>query len=121
MTTLNVAKFFTAAKDLDATAGGASGNVIYTCPPNFVSLVRYIHVSNGSSNNKKFSLQWYDASTTTYHLFVDEHALSSNSIVEIIQGGGYLALEAGDKIIGFEEASSDFHVIISGEEHFQPT
>ena len=115
------AKYFTKAKDLSATAGGASGDVVYTCPNNHVALITFLHVSNGSSNNKKYSLQWYEAATTTYHFIVDEHSLSSNSLEEVIQGGGYLALAAGDKIVGFEDSSSDFHIILSGAEYYQPT
>ena len=121
MATVQTAKFFTAAKDLSATAGGSSADVIYTCPNNFISLIRFMHVSNGSSNNKKYSIQWYEAATTTYHFIVDAHSLSSNSLEEVVQGGGYLALSAGDKIVGFEDSSADFHVVVSGEEHFQPT
>ena len=37
------AKYFTKSKDLSATAGGASGDVIYTCPNNFISLIRFIY------------------------------------------------------------------------------
>lgn len=121
MTILTDAKFFSAAKDLTATAGGASGDVIYTCPNNFISLIRFMHVSIGANSTKKYSLQWYEAATTTYHFIVDDHSLAGNSLEEIIQGGGYLALSAGDKIVGFEETGADAHVTISGEEHYQPT
>lgn len=112
-------KFFTAALDLTATAGGASGNVIYTCPNNFVSLIKFMHVSIGANSTKKYSLQWYEASTTTYHFIVDDHSLAGNSLEEVIQGGGYLALSAGDKIVGFEETGADAHVILSGEEYYK--
>ena len=115
------AKYFTKAKDLSATAGGASGDVIYTCPNNFISLIKLLHVSSGSSSTKKYSLQWYEAATTTYHFIIDEHSVAGNGIEEVVEGGAYLALNPGDKIVGFEESSSDFHVILSGEEHFQPT
>jgi len=121
VTILADAKFFSAAKDLSSTSGGDDGDVIYTCPNNFVSLIRFLHVSNGSSATKKYSLQWYEASTTTYHFIIDEHSIAGNSLEEVIEGGAYLALSAGDKIVGFEESSSDFHVILSGEEHYQPT
>ena len=121
MTLLADAKFFSAAKDLTATAGGASGNVIYTCPNNFISLIKFMHVSIGANSTKKYSLQWYEASTTTYHFIVDDHSLAGNSLEEVIQGGGYLALSPGDKIVGFEESGADAHVILSGEEHYQPT
>lgn len=121
MTSLANAKFFSAAKDLTATAGGASGNLIYTCPNNYVSLIKFLHVSSGSASTKKYSLQWYEASTTTYHFIIDDHSIAGNGLEEVIEGGAYLALSAGDKIVGFEESSSDFHVVLSGEEHYQPT
>ena len=121
MTILSDAKFFSAAKDFSATSGGDDGDVIYTCPNNFVSLIRFLHVSNGSSATKKYSLQWYEAATTTYHFIIDDHSIAGNGLEEVIEGGAYLALSAGDKIVGFEESSSDFHVIFSGEEHYQPT
>ena len=121
MTVLSDAKFFSAAKDLRATSGGDDGDVIYTCPNNFVSLIKFFHVSNGASSTKKYSIQWYEASTTTYHLIVDEGSLAANTIQNVIEGGAYLGLSAGDKIVGFEESGSDFHISLSGEEHYQPT
>jgi|TARA_R100000081_G_C4780415_1_gene151151 hypothetical protein len=121
MAILSSAKYFSKAKDLSATSGGASGDVIYTCPNNFISLVKFLHVSSGASSAKKYSLQWYEAATTTYHFIIDEHSVAANGIEEVIEGGAFLALAEGDKIIGFEESSSDFHVIVSGEEYYQPT
>jgi len=121
MAILSSAKYFSKAKDLSATSGGASGDVIYTCPNNFISLVKFLHVSSGASSTKKYSLQWYEAATTTYHFIIDEHSVAANGIEEVIEGGAFLALSEGDKIIGFEESSSDFHVIVSGEEYYQPT
>tara|TARA_R100000030_G_scaffold88730_1_gene72786 strand:+ start:494 stop:862 length:369 start_codon:yes stop_codon:yes gene_type:complete len=121
MAILSSAKYFSKAKDLSATSGGASGDVIYTCPNNFISLVKFLHVSSGASSTKKYSLQWYEAATTTYHFIIDEHSVAANGIEEVIEGGAFLALAEGDKIVGFEESSSDFHVIVSGEEYYQPT
>jgi len=121
MASLETAKFFTVAKDLTATAGGASADVIYTCPNHFISLIKFLHVSSGTNSTKEYSLQWYENETTTYHFLVDAHSVAGNSLEDIIAGGAYIALRPGDKIVGFEEAGSDFHVTISGEEHYQPT
>ena len=115
------AKYFTKAKNLSATSGGASGDVVYTCPNNHVSLITFLHISNGATGSKKYSIQWYEAATTTYHSLVDEVSLAASTNDQIIQGGAYLALAAGDKIVGFEESSSDFHITISGAEYYQPT
>jgi len=114
-------KYFTKAKNLSATSGGASGDVIYTCPNNFISLVKLILVSNGATGAKKYSIQWYELATTTYHSIVDEVSLAASTNEKVIEGGSCIALSEGDKIIGFEESSSDFHVTISGEEYYQPT
>ncbi len=115
------AKYFAKAKNLSATSGGASGDVVYTCPNNHVALITFLHVSNGATGAKKYSIQWYELATTTYHSIVDEVSLAASTNENVIQGGGYLALAAGDKIIGFEESSSDFHVTLSGAEYYQPT
>ena len=115
------AKYFTKAKNLSATSGGASGDVVYTCPNNHVALITFLHVSNGATSSKKYSIQWYELATTTYHSIVDAVSLAASTNEEVVQGGGYLALAAGDKIIGFEESSSDFHVVVSGAEYYQPT
>ena len=121
MAILSSAKYFSKAKDLSATSGGASGDVIYTCPNNFISLVKFLHVSNGATGAKKYSLQWYEAATTTYHSIVDEVSLAASTNEKVIEAGSFLALAEGDKIIGFEESSSDFQVTVSGEEYYQPT
>ena len=115
------AKYFTKAKNLSATSGGASGDVIYTCPNNFIALVKFLLVSNGATSSKKYSIQWYELASTTYHSVADEISLAASTNDKVIEGGAFIALSAGDKIIGFEESSSDFHVILSGEEYFQPT
>ena len=49
-----------------------------------------------------------------YVYYIDD---STNE--QIIQGGAYLALSAGDMIVCFEESSSDFHVTISGAEYYR--
>jgi len=113
-----IAKYFTKAKNLSATSGGASGDVLYTCPPNYVSLIKYLIVSNGATSAKKYSIQWYEAATTTYHSVVDEVSLAASTNEKVIEDG-CIALKAGDKIVAFEESSSDFHITLSGEEYFK--
>ena len=93
---------------MSATAGGASGDVVYTCPNNYVSVVKTILISNGASSAKKYSIQWYDASTTTYLTIADEITLAANTNDFVVQGGGCLALQAGDKIVAFEEMVQTF-------------
>ena len=110
------AKYFTKAKNLSATSGGASGDIIYTCPNNFTSLVKFLLVSNGATSSKKYSIQWYELATTTYQI-----SLAASTNDKVVEGGAFIALSAGDKIVAFEEGGSDFHMVLSGEEYFQPT
>ena len=105
-------KYFTAVKDLSATAGGASGDVVYTCPNNYVSVVKTIFISTGASSAKKYSLQLYDASATSYLTIADETTVAANTNDFVVQGGACIALQAGHKIEAFEESSSDFHLIV---------
>ena len=114
-------KYFTKAKNLSATSGGASGDVIYTCPNNFTALVKFLLVSIGATGSQQFCLQWYELAATCYQSIADEISLAASTNDKVIEGGAFIALSAGDKIIGFEESSSDFHVTLSGEEYFQPT
>ena len=58
---------------------------------------------------------------STIRRISDETSLAANSNDSYLEGGGCFALKAGDKIVAFEETSSDFHVIISGDLYFQQT
>ncbi len=119
MSTLDTGKFITAAKDITSTSGGASSDVIYTCPSNFMCLIRYLHVSNGDAQ-KKISIHWYSSSANTYHHIADDFKPDANTVHEFIQGGGYICLASGDKIVAHKESGGDFHIILSGEEHYDP-
>jgi hypothetical protein len=114
------AKYVTKSVDV-ASTDSAAPNDLYVCPNNFVCLVRFLHLSNSAANNKKISVYWYEASTSTHHYIVDHFASDANSMHEVIEGGGYIALNPGDKLQCFAETTLTYHVTMSGEEHFQPT
>lgn len=103
-----------------ASTDSAAPNDLYVCPNNFVCLVRFLHLSNRSANNKKVTVYWYEASTSTHHYIVDDFSAAANSMHEVIEGGGYLALNPGDKLQCFAETTLTYQLTMSGEEHFQP-
>ena len=84
MSVLNIAKFTTASITISATSGGASGNVLYTCPANHDGLVRFLHVTNGTTSSKKVSIEIYQASTTSYKNLVNDLSMSANTVADII-------------------------------------
>ena len=120
MSVLNVAKFTTASITISATSGGASGDVLYTCPANHDGLVRFLHITNGSTNNKKVSIEIYHASTTSYKNLVNDLSMSANTVTDIIPGGSLLHLNAGDKLVCHMESGGTFDVTTSVEEHYEP-
>ena len=80
-------KYFTEVKNLSATAGGASGDVVYTCPSFHVSVIQFLNISNGATSSKKYSIQWYEAATTTYHTIVDEVSLAASTNESLLTNG----------------------------------
>ena len=106
---------------MDVTSiSSSSPNDLYVCPNNFVCLVKFLHLSNSTANNKKISVYWYEAATTTHHYIVDHFATPANTMEEVVQGGAYIALMPGDKIQCFAETAGTHHVTMSGEELYTP-
>lgn len=120
MAVLTSAKYVTKSIDVTSTSS-SSPQDLYVCPNTFVCLVKFLHLSNSAANNKKISVYWYEAATTTHHYIVDDFSSSANSMHEVIEGGGYIALQPGDKLQCFAETSGTYHVTMSGEEYYQPT
>jgi len=120
MAVLTSAKYVT--KSIDVTSiSSSSPQDLYVCPNTFVCLVKFLHLSNSAANNKKISVYWYEAATTTHHYIVDDFSSGANSMHEVVEGGGYIALQPGDKLQCFAETTGTYHVTMSGEEYYQPT
>lgn len=104
---------------VSATAGGASGDVLYTCPPNHDCTLDVLLVSNGGTASKKISIQFYHNDDSTYHNLVKEHAVAGNDIYNVFSSAQF-HLHAGDKIVVYMEAGSTFDVTMSGREYYNP-
>ncbi len=102
----------------DAKSGDTG--LLYQCPTSFTARVVFLHVSSGSSNNKKVSINLNDASKTEDHLILDEHAIDANTEHNVVAGGSLLYLDPGDALHCFKESGGDFHVTISIEEIYTP-
>ena len=69
-----------------ATSGGASSNVLYTCPNNFDAVVTFLHISNGAASTDTVSSQWYHAKDNAYYTIVNNKSkprIPFGSLVEL--------------------------------------
>lgn len=103
-----------------ATAGGASSDVLYTCPANFDAEIDFLHITNGDSSNHNISLQWYHADTNTYHYIMNDKAITGKDVYNVITSDR-IYLHAGDKITAFNGTSGNLEVFLSGKEFYNPS
>ena len=104
---------------VSATSGGASGNVVYTCPPNFDAEIDFLHITNGATANHNISIQWYHAETNTYHHILNDKSIAGKDVYNIITSDR-IYLHAGDKITAFNGVSGSLEVFLSAKECYNP-
>ena len=110
----------TEALTVTATAGGASADVIYTCPPFHDATIDFLHVSNGSTATQNITLQWYHADTNTYHHLINDKSIAGKDVYNIITSDR-IHLHAGDSISAFDGASGNLEVFISVRQFYNPS
>ena len=110
----------TATKSISvtATAGGASSDVLYTCPTNFDGVVTFLHISNGSASTDNVSIQWYHSEDDAYFTILNGKAISGHDVYNMITSDR-LFLHQGDKITCFNGGGA-IGVTIAVEEHYNP-
>jgi hypothetical protein len=101
-----------------ATSGGASSNVLYTCPNNHDAIITFLHVSNGAASTDNISIQWYHAEDNTYYTIINNKSIGGNDVYNMITSDR-LYLHQGDKITVFNGGGS-MGVTVSVEEHYNP-
>ena len=101
-----------------ATSGGASSNVVYTCPNNHDAIVTFLHVSNGAASTGNISIQWYHADDNAYYTIINNKSISGQDVYNMITSDR-LYLHRGDKITAFNGGGT-MGVTVSVEEHYNP-
>ena len=119
MPDLSVSKFTTESKTITSTSADASADVIYTVPDNHSAIVRFLHLSNGTTSTKKAYLQFYHNDDTAYHYLVNGLSMAGNSVHEVVSGN-FFTLHQKDKIVSYIESGMTLDVTISIEEYFDP-
>ena len=102
-----------------ATAGGASSNVVYTCPNFYDAIVTFLHISNGAASTNNVSIQWYHKEADAYYTIVDNKSIPGQDVYNRITSDR-LYLHAGDKITAFNGGGNNLGVTVSVEEHYNP-
>lgn len=69
----------------------------YTVPLRFIASVDSIVISNASAATVTFSLDWYDALTSTYYTVAEQVDMPGNSVLQITDG---FMLQSLDKLRG---------------------
>lgn len=119
MPDLSKSKFTTETKTITSTSSGASADVIYTVPDNHSAIVRFLHLSNGTTSAKKAYVQWYHNDDTTYYSLVNGLSMSGHTTHDVISGN-FMALHQKDKVVAYIESGMTLDVTISVEEYFDP-
>jgi hypothetical protein len=102
-----------------ATAGGASSDVVYTCPNFYDAIVTFLHVSNGAASTDNVSIQWYHKEADAYYTIVNNKSVPGQDVYNMITGDR-LYLHSGDKITAFNGGGNNLGVTVSVEEHYNP-
>ena len=102
-----------------ATTGGASSDVVYTCPNFYDAIVTFLHISNGSAATDSISIQWYHKEDNAYYTIVNNKSIPGQDVYNLITSDR-LYLHAGDKITAFNGGGSSLGVTVSVEEHYNP-
>ena len=90
---------------------------IYTVPARFTTEVNSIYINNASSSLVTFSLDWYDAASTTFYTLAELVELPANSLLQITDYPLYLI--GSDKIRGLASANSAVNITVSLEEFYK--
>lgn len=117
---INFFNTFFESVDITATAGGASGNVLYTCPNNYNAEVTLLCVTNDSASTASGYIQFYHSDDATYHNLAKNHTISGNDTYHFITSQK-LYLHAGDKIVVYMDSGNTLEASISGKEYVNRT
>lgn len=105
---------------ISATAGGASGGVLYTVPNNYDATIDMLFISNNNTASKKVYVQFYHKDNTTYYYLLNAHSLAGNAAYNVLESS-HMHLHAGDKIVVYGETTNVFEATISVKQFYNPS
>lgn len=97
---------------------GTATEVVYTCPPNCVAEVTFIHVVNGGGNTNSVDVEWYIAADAYTSHFLSGKSLNAGAYVTFSNID--LILQPGDKIQVNPVSAGHIDTILTVTETFIP-
>lgn len=97
---------------------GTATEVVYTCPPNCVAEVTFIHIVNGGVSTNSVDLEWYVAADAYTSHFLSGKSLGSGDYITFTNID--LILQAGDKIQNLPTSAGHIDTILTVTETFIP-
>ena len=97
---------------------GTATEVVYTCPPNCVAEVTFIHIVNGGVSTNSVDLEWYVAADAYTSHFLSGKSLGAGDYITFTNID--LILQAGDKIQNVPTSAGHIDTILTVTETFIP-
>ena len=119
MPNLIASKFKTEGQNITATAAGASAQVLYTCPNNYSAVVKFLNISSNGLANKKIYIQIYFDDLNQYDHLLNGFDMTSGSSFNVLNGNTF-SLHQKDKILAYTDSATNFDIVLSVEEYFDP-
>jgi hypothetical protein len=94
-----------------------SNGTIYSVPANHETEVQSIVISNISASSKTFTLEWYNAATTSYFALAKDVQIHGNSMLQVTVP---LWLLKSELLRGSASANSSVVVTVYVKEHYIP-
>jgi hypothetical protein len=90
---------------------------IYSVPPNYETEIQSVVISNVAGAKRKFTLEWYEAATTTYFPLAKNVDIEANSIIQVTVP---LWLVKGESLRGSASVDNSVVITVYVKEHFIP-
>lgn len=97
---------------LNLTAGELT--TVYTVPTGYIAKWNLMYLFNGTGSTKYMTVYWHDASASADIYVLNQTSVSAKAY-ERIDGGAYVTMEEGDKVMMQSEAGSTFSTICTFE------
>jgi len=86
---------------------------VYTVPTGYYAKWNLMYLFNNSGSTKSIAVYWHDASATA-DIYVHNGTVAASGYVRQ-DGGAYVVMEEGDKVMMTSEAGSSFSTICTFE------